>query len=562
MRTNLHTLSLGLGLFLPALLAGACSAAGSSNTFDSAPGGDSPDQAPPGDDLGGGVDDDDSLGGGATDPTEQSGDPQSCAEAAQLNSYIGCDFWPTVTANNVWSIFDYAVVVANAGSEPATITVTRDGASVASAEIPPNNLSKIYLPWVPALKGPDADTCGSSVPLGGSVRANGGAYHLVSSRPVTVYQFNALEYQGKGGPAGKSWSSCPGDQFCFSNFGPVGCFSFSNDASLLLPSTALTGNYRVTGQHGQNTIGGYVAVTGTKDGTEVTVKVAQGGTVVAGGGIPATNGGGTFTFSLDEGDVVEVLGDPSSDLSGSLITATAPVQVISGMSCAQSPVGTQACDHIEESVFPAETLGKHYFVTVPTSPGGKVVGHVVRIYGNVDGTTLTYPSGQPTGAPTTINAGQVVELGRVNSDFEIVGSREFAVASFMLGAAIVDPQPLPQGDQKGDPSQSLAIAVEQYRTKYVFLAPNDYDESYVDVVMPVDAKLTLDGAQVDAAAQPIGSGFGIARLPLRASASDTGSHVLTATAPVGIQVLGYGSYTSYQYPGGLDLRPIAPPPPR
>jgi hypothetical protein len=30
---------------------------------------------------------------------------------------------------------------------------------------------------------------------------------------------------------------------------------------------------------------------------------------------------------------------------------------------------------------------------------------------------------------------------------------------------------------------------------------------------------------------------------------------------VGIQVVGYGSYTSYQYPGGLNLTLIAPPPP-
>jgi hypothetical protein len=39
-----------------------------------------------------------------------------------------------------------------------------------------------------------------------------------------------------------------------------------------------------------------------------------------------------------------------------------------------------------------------------------------------------------------------------------------------------------------------------------------------------------------------------------------GAHVLEASAPVGIQVEGYGAYTSYYYPGGLDLNAIAPPP--
>ncbi len=41
------------------------------------------------------------------------GDPTTCAEAATTKSYIGCDYWPTVTANAVWSVFDYAVVISN-----------------------------------------------------------------------------------------------------------------------------------------------------------------------------------------------------------------------------------------------------------------------------------------------------------------------------------------------------------------------------------------------------------------------------------------------------------------
>ena len=39
-----------------------------------------------------------------------------------------------------------------------------------------------------------------------------------------------------------------------------------------------------------------------------------------------------------------------------------------------------------------------------------------------------------------------------------------------------------------------------------------------------------------------------------------GAHQLTSDKPVGIQVMGYGQYTSYQYPGGSDLIAIAPPP--
>ena len=52
------------------------------------------------------------------------------------------------------------------------------------------------------------------------------------------------------------------------------------------------------------------------------------------------------------------------------------------------PDGFQACDHIEESVFPAETLGQHYFVTRPNGPAGSPVPHTVRIYGNDQSTPI------------------------------------------------------------------------------------------------------------------------------------------------------------------------------
>jgi hypothetical protein len=470
-----------------------------------------------------------------------------------FKTYIGCDFWPTVVANAVWEVFDYAVVVANAGSTTANITVERGGEAIASAQIAPDSLGTIYLPWVPELKGPESSPCGNPYPLTNSVVARGGAYHLTSTVPVTVYQFSALEYQALGGPPGKDWSSCPAAQCSLE------CLSYSNDASLLLPSTAMTGNYRVAGSAGWPlaNIGPYFAITATEDGTSVTAFISAQGNVISGNGIAQTPANGQVTLTLDAGDVAEVVADASGDLSGSLIKADKPVQVIAGMPCVYLPNSNGYCDHIEESVLPAETLGKRYFVTVPTSPHGTTYGHVVRIFGNVDGTILSYPSGNmPPGAPTLINAGDVVDLGVVQQSFEISGDKEFSVATFMLAASLVDAASFPD-QQMGDPSQSQATAVEQYRTKYVFLAPSDYAQNYVDIIQPLDAVVTLDGAQVTAPVQPIGSSYGIARVPLGGT---DGSHILTATKPVGIQVMGYGRATSYQFPGGLNLSLIAPPP--
>ena len=57
-------------------------------------------------------------------PSGQTKDPATCAEAQQTKSYVGCDYWPTVVANNVWSNFDFAAVVANAGQTAADVTIT------------------------------------------------------------------------------------------------------------------------------------------------------------------------------------------------------------------------------------------------------------------------------------------------------------------------------------------------------------------------------------------------------------------------------------------------------
>jgi hypothetical protein len=130
----------------------------------------------------------------------------------------------------------------------------------------------------------------------------------------------------------------------------------------------------------------------------------------------------------------------------------------------------------------------------------------------------------------------------------------------MLSGALIDPSAT-NGMQEGDPSLSTATAAEQYRLKYVFLAPDDYDINYADVVVPMGVQVSLDGQPVMQAATPVGGGstFGVLRLKL--ASVNGGTHIVTADQPIGLQVVGYGLYTSYQYPAGLDLLSIAPPPP-
>jgi hypothetical protein len=504
-------------------------------------------------------------------------DPETCAEAKTYKSYVGCDYWPTITPNPVWSIFDFAVVVSNVGKAPSDITVTGPNGFTKTVQVAPGSAEKVYLPWVSALKGPDTNECGSSSDQPPSRVVAGGAYHLVASTPVIVYQFNALEYEPKGGPAGKNWSQCPGTTTVCAdpNFGnkPIGCFSYSNDASLLLPSTAMTGNYRVSGMRGVTQKGlipildpdvdvldSYMVITATADATQVAIGLSSTAKVVAGGVVTAGAPGSTIRFALAKaGDVAVVMAQKGdkSDLSGSLVAADKSVQVIAGVPCAF--IGAAACDHVEESVLPAETLGKRYALTVPDKPAGGAGQQLLRFYGNVNGTALTYVPAAPAGCPATLNAGQVAECGPVSADVVVTGTKEFAVSGFQLGARAINTGIL-SSDRRGDPSQTVFPSVEQFRKSYVFLAPSDYNVNYADIVSAQATRITLDGASVSAAFVPIGnSGLGTRRVTLGAGVN--GVHTLEGDAPVGVQVLGYGDNTSYQYPAGMNLELLAPPPP-
>lgn len=457
-----------------------------------------------------------------------------CSPEALGNSYIGCDYYPTVTFNSVFEGFSFAVAVGNAGDKPASIVVTRNDQPVRSRIVPPGSLEVIRLPWVPELKGPPAIE-NSPQPVGPSRVVAGGSYRLRSTQPVTVYQFNPLEYELNPAPPG-----------CGSLFQPE-CRSYSNDASLLLPATTLTGDYTVLAWPSGGVSPSFYTVTATQDATTVHLKGR--GSVAAGGGVSASGDG---TVSLNAGDVLAVLAAESGDVSGSRVQADKPVQVIAGQACAGVPEPTTGyCDHIEEAMFPVETLGKDYLVTYPAAPGADSP-HTLRIAPILSDTKVTFDP--PIHPETTLNPGQPpLQIKNVTQDVRITADQAIIVAQYMHGSSVV-----PSG--KGDPSQSLAIATEQFRKSYLFLASSTYDENFVNVIAKTGSSVTLDGSEIPAGSFSAigGSGYSVARVRL----SQTEVHNASSSEPFGIVVYGYGSDTSYMYPGGLDLEKITETPPR
>ena len=472
-----------------------------------------------------------------------------CSPAELGSSYVGCDYFPTVTVNPVFSGFSFAVAVANDGDEAASVVVTRGADDVSNFSVLPGQLRIVKLPWVTELKGGDQDNCQHPPALDPTRLVPNGAYRLRSTRPVSVYQFNPLEYQLDPRP-----EACPVRAECpVTRVFDSRCLSFSNDASLLFPTNVLTGSYGVLSWPSTAAGSGFISIVGTAPGTMVRVRGR--GRFVPGAGLSETGDG---VVTLGVGDVLQLMAEGNatqtfgSDISGTVVEANAPVQVISGSSCGFVPqASTDACDHLEQAMLPAETLGMDYLVTFPAAPASQSP-HVVRILAVRDDTEVTFsPPPQGVAERVLISPSDgPLQLEGVMTDFRLSADKPVLVANYLQGQSSVD-------SGAGDPSMAVAVPRAQYRDNYIFAISKTYDYNFANVVAPRGATVLLDGeALPDSAFVDIGStGYRVARHMLP---SDREVFRMQGTQPFGIVVYGYGVFTSYMYPGGLDLKKIAP----
>ncbi len=494
--------------------------------------------------------DDGTLAHYACDPVQGlSCTPSGCLGECDLSqvhdSYIGCDYYPTVTLNPVWSQFNFAVAVSNTSAQTTKVTITRGDTVVQEAMVAANQLQTFELPWVDELKGGDI-ACTLPPPPGVSRVLGAGAYRVRSDRPVTVYQFSPLQYEITPAPA-----TCPTVRGQCADSIVDQCFSYSNDASLLLPATALTGSYTVLAWPSQANGAGFIAVTATEDATKVQVFGA--GSLAAGGGLDASGG----AITLDRGGVLELVAASSSDVSGTRIRADKPVQVLSGHSCANVPTAdVEACDHLEEVVFPEDTLGSEYVLTRPVfSDGTTALPYVARIAAIAADTHVHFDPAVHEDA--LLAAGQMLELS-LSDDAHVQSDKPVVVAIYMEGQAAL--RAALGGDVwVGDPSLSTAVPVAQYRNSYLFTAPLTYSANIATIIAKPDAMVRLDGSALPASQfSPVGGGaYAVANVLLEGSSA---VHTLDADQEIGLTVYGYGQYTSYMYPGGADLARITIPP--
>lgn len=498
-----------------------------------------------------------------------------CADAERSRSNVGCEYWPVPLANtNELSptTFDYRVVVANPNDADANVRVTRAGAEVWTGTVVAHGLTEIPLPWI--------DGQSFNIPEGSwqsFVTANG-AYRLTSDLPVIASQFNPFEYSVGG------------------------VFSYTNDATLLYPAHALTGDYvgtsyfplsRRTGTEGgvgggsYDTIRypGYIAVVAVSPGT-TRIQVQARGEVAAdaSGRWPATRNGGSFTLDLAQGEVAHIVaavppecgaGRPGFveerdcmtvpffgeqcdifqtcaerdyDLTGTRLVGDHPIAVFGGHTCAYVPTSAQACDHLEVQMPPIQSWGRSY-VSAPMADGSTSGTNVVRVLPAFDATTVTVSPPQGGVSGGSLSPGQFLEFD-ATSPFTVTGSTAILVAQYLRGQYATMP-----ASSRGDPAMTVLVPSEQYRSDYTFILPSSYNAStngqnHLMVVRPPGLAITLDGAPLSVSFAAIGeSEVGVVLL-------EGGAHAISAAEPFGVIAYGMGSFTSYATPAGLDLEPI------
>ena len=483
----------------------------------------------------------------------RSGCADPCKSAETTLSYVGCSYWPSVTLNSVSEEFSYAVAVANTSDASAKITITSATATLATAVVSGNSMATIKLPWGKYMK----EYYG---------HISDGAYHLKSSLPVTVYQFNPLDYVVNHECKEKDGKPYDGK-----------CYSFTNDASLLLPEHSLSTEYMVIALPTLAMIGpketqpsrtpGFFTVVAARQGTTKVTVTFSAGAQSYGSAVVHHTKGQTASFSMEQFDAAQIISQvPSSctyvktdtygyrhcdlrgttDLTGTMITSDKPVALFAGHKCTRVPFDKWACDHVEEQIFPLKSWGRRYLGTHTIS--SKKDPNIYRVVSAAQGNQITFEP--PVHKPVVLHRGQFIDV-TTTRDFEVKGTERLALAQFMVGQNYSNPDY--DSDEPGDPSMALAVPVEQYRSYYRFLAPGSFQQNYVNIIAPAKAMVLLDRSVVDSDKfTPIGeSGFGVARIKISG-----GSHTVESSAGVGIAAYGVGLYTSYMYPGGLDLKVI------
>ena len=528
---------------------------------------------------------------------------QLCAEAAFVRSNVGCEYWGVDLDNaDVDDTLNaaaqqYAIVLSNPQPDvTAEITIEQDDSEpgspnepyvVAEAAIGPHSLGVFPLgPREVDGSPPGKFDSGTNTAL---TRA---AFRIRSSFPVVAYQFNPLANVGV----------------------------FSNDASLLKPRDALDPDgegvqdqYVVVGwpqtiAHSDDPrvnfssttrvdLRAFLTLVGTSDDTTVRVKTTT--RFVGAPGIPETDAGGEVELKLGAFDVINLETEGfNADFTGSIVSADHAVVAFTGSEASDAPyfknLGKRYCcaDHLEEQLDHLRTAGKHFIAAATPNrtdalrAAGAAVGHADQD----DYFRIVAVTANGAHIETTLKDQPSLDLAARGDYVDVATAESFSITSdfpitLMSVSASQEAAGVPRDLPGGDPSSLIIPPIEQFRSSYVFLTPDQYAFDFVRIMAPENATIVFDEKPlsewncVDAPA-------GTLTLPLYGDVSyvvhtcqlgfpvidplerapdnfnpgeqEDGVHVIQSDQGIGVLVDGFDRFVSYAYAAGTDLSFIVP----
>jgi hypothetical protein len=515
-----------------------------------------------------------------------------CAYASVSKSNVGCEYWAVDLDNAVIDATlnaaaqQYAVVVSNPQPDlSTTVTIEQDDSLpgdtpqvrvVAQTTILPLNLETFKLGPREVDGSPDGE-----FNTGTGTALTRHAYRIRSTVPIVAFQFNPLENVNV----------------------------FSNDASLLKPTEALTYDPGTLGQayvvvgwpqtiahtddprtnfDPQNPIDlrAFVTLVGTRADTHVRFTTTT--RVIPGGPVVETQPGGVIEATLQPFEVLNLeSGGFDADFTSSTIDADQPVVVFSGSEASDAPyfddlIHRFCCaDHLEQQLDPIRTAGKNFVLA--HSPSRTKAVHDAGA-GNIG--IVPEPEFFRIVAVSESGANVQTSLPPPNDRFRLAqrgDTRDLTTYDDVLvtsdGPVIVgDVQVsqegafIPRGLPGGDPSFVIIPPVEQFRQDYVFLTPDKYVFDFIVVIAPPGSFVALDDQLIDDKRCDVGhiTGYDIYRCqlsfpiidmtqptnPVMPGMQNDGVHRIVSNTAVGVLVVGWDSFVSYGYAAGTQLEEI------
>lgn len=237
-----------------------------------------------------------------------------------------------------------------------------------------------------------------------------------------------------------------------------------------------------------------------------------------------------FTVTLNQGQTYMVRAN--GDLTGSLITSSAPIQAYGHSRCSQVPTGQIYCDCIWSMTLPTDQWGTEY---VTGRLDGRNNRDVFRILAHQNGTQVNVNGGPV----ATLNAGQFYETTLSNGNW-ITANNPVGVVQYIVSKQYAS-------NITGDPGMITLVPTSGYGESYRFSTAltSSIGTHYITVTAPTAFTSTVryDGAAMAGWQTIAGSGYSYTSRSI-----PVGEHTLNAAAPIHAVVYGFGGVNSYGFP--------------